>query len=368
MAGLHLHTDKESSFTKVSNIFIDEYMTTANGDYVKIYLYLLRCMNMSDCHCSVQEMADRFDYTENDINRALKYWEKMHIINLEYDSQGALNGICLIDSAKLTSPKRRSSDSDAQLTPATAKRTSVSTGVVKDTLKASTVKSNYSLEDVERFRQNADVQNILFSTEQYIKKSLGLTDIRTIYYWYDVLGFPADVIEYLVESCVSKGHRSLHYIDKVALAWHENGIKTIEDARKYASTQNKEVFAVMRYFGISGRNLIDSETAFIDKWTKEYAFTLDIIEEACRRTISATQKPSFEYADKILESWHKEGVHHLSDIAKADEQFKKTKATKAAAKTTAKVTKSTANNRFNNFDQRTYDYDELEQLISYKGN
>ena len=41
MAKILIHSDSASSATSVSNIFIDEYMSDANGEFVKIYLYLL---------------------------------------------------------------------------------------------------------------------------------------------------------------------------------------------------------------------------------------------------------------------------------------------------------------------------------------
>ncbi len=354
-----MYTDKESGFTKVSNIFIDEYMTSANGDYVKIYLYLLRCMNMSDCHCSVTEMADRFDYTENDIRRALNYWEKMNLIKLEYDSNGLLNGICLIDSSNL---KHSTKKADSALSE--VKESKEETSSAK---KDSSLKKDYAIADLENFKQNSEVATFLFCAEQYIGKPLSLTDIRTIYYWYDALGFPCDVIEYLVELSVSKGKKTLRYMDKIALAWHEKGVRTLDDAKRISSSESNAAFAVMRYLGINGRNLIDSELKLIDKWVGKYGFTLDIVEEACRRTVSATSKPSFEYTDRILTSWHDEGVKHFDDIKKADETFKASKAKKAVTTAALKSSVSPQTNRFNNFEQRNYNFEELEQLISYNG-
>ena len=71
--------------------------------------------------------------------------------------------------------------------------------------------------------------------------------------------------------------------------------------------------------------------SYIQKWTDTYGFTLDIIEEACSRTISATHQPSFEYADTILTRWHKSHVHHLKDISVLDDAYQKQKAVSAAS-------------------------------------
>ena len=119
----------------------------------------------------------------------------------------------------------------------------------------------------------------------------------------------------------------------------------------------------MKAFGISGRNLVSNEIAYIEKWTNLYGFTLDIINEACSRTIQNTGKASFKYADKILSDWHNQGIQHLDDVSTLDKQ--------ASPKNTSRPKAGTAkvNNRFHNFEQRQYDedfYDTLEQQLLRK--
>ena len=76
MAKITLYNEQPLAATYVPNIFIDEYMTQANGEYVKIYLYLLRSISQPECSFSLSQIADHFDCTERDVLRALKYWEK----------------------------------------------------------------------------------------------------------------------------------------------------------------------------------------------------------------------------------------------------------------------------------------------------
>ena len=59
--------------TVVSNEFIDNYMARANGEYVKVYLYILRNGGRAD---SVADIADALNHTEADVRRALVYWER----------------------------------------------------------------------------------------------------------------------------------------------------------------------------------------------------------------------------------------------------------------------------------------------------
>ena len=353
MAKITLHSDSQNSVTSVSNVFIDEYMSDANGEFVKIYLYLLRLMNAPDASFSISSIADKFEHTEKDIKRALSYWERMQLIRLEYDDKDNLTGVCLLDSAPHKEGKPSDNDSAGKGSKPSASVISV------ETVPQPPKKKSYSADDIRGFRENESVAELFFITERYLGRTLSATDIQTILYMYDVLGFSTDLIEYLVEYCVSKGHTSIRYIEKVALAWAQNNITTVADAKQIASLHSQSYFMVMKALGISGRNLVPAETTMIEKWKSEYGFSNELIEEACKRTISTIHQPSFEYTDSILSNWHKKQIKSLSDIAKLDAEHQNKK--KAATATPAVAASS--KNKFNNFTQRSYDYEQLEKML-----
>ena len=150
----------------------------------------------------------------------------------------------------------------------------------------------------------------------------------------------------------------MRYLDKVALSWQEKGIHTVEQAKEDAAIHSQAYYGVMKAFGITGRSLVESETSYIKKWTQEYGFDLPLIREACSRTMTAIHQPSFEYTDSILTSWHKNQVHTLADVQKLDAAYSQTR--KVTVKTEDAPVKK---NAFNNFNQRSYDYDKLEELL-----
>lgn len=366
MAEITLHNGGNTSATYVPNQFIDHYMTAANGEYVKIYLYLLRCMNSTDCNFSLSGAADKFEHTEKDVQRALKYWEKMKLLRLEYDKEKKLSGIHFLGSEQEALTGSRSENGGAKSleedsTPAPEAYEDGNVPSVEaareQSHKSQPCARLYTPAELTAFQEKAEISELLFVTEHYLKRPLTPTDINTILYWYDQLALSVDLIEYLVEYCIGKGHTSLRYMDKVALGWQSEGITTVEQAKRTSASFSKLHFAVMRALGISGRNLVTSEISYIDKWSKNFGFTQDIITEACRRTIACVHQPSFEYTDSILTRWHKQEVHKLTDIARLDSQFQKTKTAAASP------SKGAASNRFNNFSQRTYDYDKLEQQL-----
>ena len=200
--------------------------------------------------------------------------------------------------------------------------------------------------------------------QRYLGKTLNSTETNTILYFYDNLHFPTDLIEYLIEYCVSKNHKNMHYIEKVALAWAEQDIHTVEAAKSIVVFYNKTCFAVMKAFGLSNRNPGESELAYIEKWYKTYSFSLDIILEACDRTIQSIHQPSFEYTDSILNKWKNEGIKSLQDIKLLDQAHMQAK--ELRAEKTSPIPQRPSNNKFNNFTPRSYLYDDLEkQLLNH---
>lgn len=366
MAKIQLKSDYPHNHISVPRVFIDKYMADANGEFVKVYLFLLRCMGSSaSSDCSISAIADHFNYTENDILRALKYWEKVGVIHIELNSDNQLTGLCFKDltgGVQLSSISKEkeillpeTATSDVTLAKPLATPAPKATKAKKT---SSNKKREYTLDEVKEFHNNHEVSELLFIIETYLKHPLNSTEMNTVFFWYDGLKFTAELIEYLVEYCITNGHASLRYMDKVALGWAENGIDTTEKAKEHVSLHSKAYYSIMKAFGISGRNLADSEIIFVNKWSKNYAFDMEIILEACKRTISATQKPSFEYADSILTNWYNNNVHTLKDVAVLDEVFNKGK------RSASPVAPSTPKrNKFNNFEQRQYDFDKLEKVL-----
>lgn len=334
MNSIQLQKKPDMDVTLVRNVFLDEYMPEASGEFVKIYLYLLRCASAGK-EISVSIIADTFEHTEKDVTRALKYWEKMQLLSLSYDENGILNGIDFLEPAhkEAVLPEK-----PAFVPPP---------------------KVPLSPDRIAELKSHEDMEQLLFIAARYIGRPLTSSEIANILYFYDSLHFSVDLIEYLVEYCVSKGNKSSHYMEKVALGWAEEGIQTVQEAKNSTNLYNKKYYAVLNAFGIKGRGPARMEKEYIDRWFDTFHFTMDIIEEACNRTIAKTHSPSFAYADKILEGWWKKQVHHLSDIQPLDTEHQKTRKGKNQ-KTTAKAA---APNRFNNFDQRDYDFDRLEKEL-----
>lgn len=349
MKALKLHNHLQMNSTWIENDFIDNYMARANGEYVKVYLFLLRHLQNPCTTLTISAIADCLENTEKDILRALKYWEKEGLISLTYDSDNEIEGISMGDEPTEICEEVKVEEPEVVIepTPVVMQEEVVEEKPVPKT------------SNIEQFKNRKELKSLLFIAEQYLGKTLSGTDIEAITYFYDTLHFSADLVEYLIEYCVENGHKSMHYIQKVALAWSEEHITTVEQARNSSKFYNKNCYSILNAFGIKGRAAAAPELAYIKKWTEEYGFSLDLIIEACNRTMAKLHQPSFEYTDSILKKWIASNVHHLSDLKRLDSAHRQTVVRRRAE------TKPVVKNKFNNFEGRTYDYDSLEkQLLS----
>lgn len=362
MGRLTLYNDSNADTTLISNRFIDEYMKDSNDAQLKVYLYLLRMLG-ANLATSISDIADQFNHTEKDVIRALKYWERLKLLQLDYDEQDNITGIHIQDLDKIPSaeivplPNRRPLSVTAGTSDTAAEHVKT-TGTPKQI----PLEHTYSADEIKTFKNDDAFSGILFVAESYLQRPLTPSDIQTFIFIYDKLQLSVDLIDYLIEYCVSINKTSHHYIQKVAIDWSDAGIKTVQQAKAYKPPYNQTVYSVLKALG-NHNAPTEAESSMIQKWTDEYAFSLDILLEACKETVLNTQTNRLKYANAILTNWYKSGVHTLSDIAVADAAH----AQKTAARQESRAAGKTAghNNTFNQFEQRTYDYDALEkQLLS----
>lgn len=355
MARLTIYKDNYTDSTVVSNRFIDEYMKDANDAQLKVYFYLIRMLNANQA-VSVSGIADKFNHTEKDVIRALKYWEKQQVIDLDYDGDKNLTGVHLRDLSSTAQASAPTAAFMPSVAPVPSLQ-SVPAPVTEPQTVAAVpgyIKPSYSLDQLKEFKSRQETAQLLFIAESYIGKPLTPSEIKTILFFTDELHFSEDLIDYLIQYCVDRGKKDFKYIEKVAVNWAEEGITTPKQAQKYSTKYDKSVYTIMNELGRSNSPTA-KEMEYINRWTKEYGFSTDIILEACERTTLATDKHRFEYAEGILSSWKRDNVHHKADIRKIDELYQKKKA--------ASAPKSSAANKFNQFTQNTYDFDALEREL-----
>ena len=175
----------------------------------------------------------------------------------------------------------------------------------------------------------------------------------------DCLKLDTEFIEYIMETCISSGHKSLSYIEKQAVDYFKKDIHTIEGAKADAKLHQDIYKSIFKIFGLNSKPPVKKEISYITKWTEDLGFSDDIILEACERTMEHTHTASFPYADKILFDWAENKVNSMEDIHKLDRLHTENNQKKYSAGTPKNARPKNAKS----FEERNYDHAKLEEQL-----
>ena len=273
-------------FVPVPKDFIEHIMPTANASYVMVYLYIM-LLAQTGKNAGTADIAKRLGLIESDVINAIKYWNKKGILS------GTGENIIIKKSA------------DEELSPENDKKS------IDDI--ASIIDGNPTLADLCAIAQET------------LGKTLANNDIETLYWFYDQLGFSPEVISMLLEYCVSMDKRSMKYIEKVAITWHENNIITMEEAQAYitrASKKDEFTASLRKLFGINDRNLSKTESLYLETWRDEFRMNADMVGLAYEYCIMAIGKLSFPYINTILKRWAEQGILTIPDAERDHENYR----------------------------------------------
>ena len=208
--------------TVIGNAFLDRFLPEANGDFLRVYLYLLRSAGRRNDGFTLCSVADRLNCTENDVLRALRYWEREKVLGLTCAEDGSITEVRFL----------------SYRTPAEEP------GPVPE--KASEITS----ERMSQLGENEEIRELFFVAQQYIGRPLSRSEMQKICFFYDTLHFSTDLIDYLIDYCVSRGKMSFHYMEKVALSWKEQGISTVHEARVSVGSYHREYYDILKALGM----------------------------------------------------------------------------------------------------------------------
>ncbi len=307
------HADQSFLFstTTIPDVFFAEYLSMANGDYVKVYLYILY-LSKYNKEIKINDLSKKLNISFKVIEEALKFWENENVLT-KTPTGFILNDLQELELHSLYSPKLTSSPED-----------------IKKTEKNKT-----------RAMAIENINNLCF---QGMMRPTWYNDIDL---WFKKYNFDEDVMIALFNYCFQRNGTSRNYIQTVAEAWYKNNIKTFSDLDNYFLKQEnftKIKKSISKKLGIN-RNLTEYESNYIEKWTVDYGYSLDIIELALKKTTSKTN-PNFDYLNKIISDWYDRNLKTVNDVEKFLSEFKsKNKSIKNIEKKQG----------YNNYEQRNYD-------------
>lgn len=165
--------------------------------------------------------------------------------------------------------------------------------------------------------ENVEIAFLSERMEEKLKRPITPVEHKALLHILEFIKLPADVVMMAIEYCVSIDKVNARYLEKVCASWADHGVTTHDKAEQYlnylqAAHSNEQ--QIKSIFGINDRNLIDSEKESIARWINEYSFSIDMIQYAYDRMITAIGKLSFPYINKILLTWNEKGFTSISDV------------------------------------------------------
>lgn len=312
------HFTTEKGFAQVSFDFIENHLPKANATFVKIYIYLLMLAEKK-AEKSFGEIAKTLGILESDLVNAVDYWMGEGLIFADGEN------ICF-------------------------------SGRNADTFEAAEQeeKEEEAQNIAEIISSNTELSDMFMLAQEILGKTITEKDMQTIYWFYQELKMPIEVILLLIEYCVSKGKNRISYIEKVAVSWNEMGLNNVEAVTNYLKSEEQKtgfLYSVRRIMGIADRNLSQIEEQYLTKWHNDFLMSEEMIALAYEYCIIQTAKLSFPYMDKIITRWHTEGISTVPEAEADNKKFK----SRTRSKDTA-------------FGGNSYDSDSLEMLSRNRKN
>ncbi len=327
-----------SDVVSISKEVIYNNLLNANGEFIKIYLYLISKANENT---SYTKIADELNMLEGDVMRAVTYFVNDGIIKV------------IDEDIKDEISHNKSNYGITNYGLANEEKKDKATVEIIENKQVSKefAVPNSNAFALDKISNDETFQEMLYIIQTYLSKTFTYSDTQKIAYIYDELGFSEELIEFLVEDCIQRNKKSLSYIEQVAINWHQNGVDTVEKAKNYVSSYNTNVWTVLKALGIK-REPISKELDYIKKWFDEYGFSSEIIKMACERTILSISEPNFNYIDSILTKWYQNNAFTTSKIMELDAEHKNKQNQEYENKKNTKK-----KNKFNEFEQRDDDID-----------
>lgn len=263
--------------TGVENIFINEHMASAPGDFVKVYLLALMYADL-DLDITNEEIARHLSLEHEDVLKAWTYWEKI----------GAVKKIRTKPDDKF--------NYDIEFI------TLKSQLYGKSSRKAYTADQNTQAQMADK-----DIKDMFAAIEKATGRVISGTELMEVLSWINDFGATPEVIVYGYSYCIQKKKKDIKYIAAVIKAWAGEGLKDVISVEKHLNENEKRQSLYKRVFQALGfsRNATEEERRIMDTWFDTMGFTLDRVLSACSKTSGITN-PNINYVNKVLVNWYEE--------------------------------------------------------------
>ena len=224
-------------------------------------------------------LANDLDVEIAEINRALAFWVKNGVLNIDGLDSAIFEAIQIDSSEKNSMP-------------------------------------TYTGEQINAFiEQNKDIEALFSSCQSVMGKSFNTHDYNSVIHLRSFYKFSDEYILFLLAHCVECEKANWAYIRKTAKLLYDEGIDTYEKLEKHFSQRRNKrslEYKIRKLFVIGEREFTKREKDVFERWINQ-KISFDLIKKAYEVTVDTTGKSSSSYAAKIIENWLNIGIKTVED-------------------------------------------------------
>ena len=291
--------------TEIENLFINEFMPAAPGDYVKVYLYgLMYAKYKLDIEFS--RIADQLGITEDEEIKAWEYWDRLGLIKANYGETESDIEIEFINLAEKiygnNSEARTKTEQNVQAIDAEAAAGAAAAAVVDE---EELPEQEQTLDIDEKIARaiDAEICGLYNQFEEMTGRPISQREMRKIQDAVKVYGITADVMSYAIKYSAELEKYNIDYCFKVALRWTEAGCRDILQVKEYLDQRSRknEIYGmVFRELGFT-RLTNPADREIMDRWIDEMGLSVKEIKDACRAA-AGLREPTLRYVNRVLEN------------------------------------------------------------------
>ncbi len=333
-------------YIDISYEFAEKYLRYANPLHTQVFLYAKYIFSRDGQIPPIDSISAELDIAPNRVKFALGYWvSEGELIQLDDNTYSFPQDTKDLNSSKKQTEKPK-----------------------KKARRKTSARPSYKSDEIDTAAdKNQVLSGMFYQAEGILGRLLSGSEMELLYSFYDWLGLPCEVIVMLLNYAAKRGKTGKRYLETVAIDWADKGIDTFEKAEDYIKqleAQEDSEYQIRSILGIYDRSLTQTEKKYIKSWT-ELDISSELVSLAYDRTVNNTGKLSYSYMNKILVSWHSEGITDSDGVKRSEEIFNLNHGyDKSKQNNTNDDTLNIQNSKFNNYnDTNKIDYASLEEKL-----
>lgn len=281
----------------VPSVVADEHLKIANGNQLKVLLYLLKNNNKD---LTDEAIGEALNMHPEDVKDSLSFWVERKVI--------------AVDSEVITPAKIENTVSET-LSFASVEPEEEPKKSKRPVSRAVRPEPGYV---IKRLGSDPALAMLMDEAQRIFGRMLSNAEAGTLVMLMDTDGLPVDVLIMLIQYCVDNNKGTMRFVEKIGIEWGSEGINTVALAEEKIRTVTETYSYFNRVASTFGMKNVGSPTkkqlTFANQWVGTWSFSDDMLRLAYERCVDSKGELNMDYINGILKKWYMSGWKNPDDV------------------------------------------------------